>query len=32
MKVTGFGGTNLNLSRFEENAKRINLDADRINA
>jgi len=27
MKVTGFGGTQLNLRRFEENGKSINIDA-----
>lgn len=32
MKVTGFGGSALNLQRFEENGKSINLDAKRINA
>ena len=27
MRVTGFGGTNLNFRRFEENKKSINIDA-----
>jgi hypothetical protein len=27
MKVTGFGGRHLNLQRFEENGKSINLDS-----
>jgi hypothetical protein len=26
MKVTGFGGGHLNLRRFEENGKSINID------
>lgn len=30
MKVTGFGGHHLNLKRFEENGKSINIDANRI--
>lgn len=32
MAVTGFGGNNLNLKRFEENGKRLHIDGDRINA
>lgn len=32
MHVTGFGGNDLNLKRFEENGKNINIDAERINA
>ena len=27
MRVTGFGGTQLNFRRFEENGKSINIDA-----
>lgn len=27
MRVTGFGGNNLNFRRFEENKKSINIDA-----
>jgi hypothetical protein len=27
MRVTGFGGHNLNFKRFEENHKSINIDA-----
>lgn len=27
MRITGFGGKDLNLARFEENGKYINIDA-----
>jgi hypothetical protein len=27
MRVTGFGGTQLNFRRFEENGKSINIDS-----
>jgi len=27
MRVTGFGGKSLNFRRFEENGKRIHIDA-----
>jgi len=30
MKVTGFGGKVLNLRRFEENGKSINIDQTKL--